>query len=43
MEWWFTSDQHFDHVNIMKYCNRPWTDVELEQRGAWGRHGRGVR
>ena len=28
MEWWFTADQHFDHKNIMKYCNRPWYDVE---------------
>lgn len=28
MEWWFTADQHFDHANIMEYCNRPWDDVE---------------
>jgi calcineurin-like phosphoesterase family protein len=28
MEWWFTADQHFDHVRIMKYCERPWDDVE---------------
>jgi len=26
--WWFTADQHFDHTNIMKHCNRPFSSVE---------------
>ena len=25
---WFTSDQHFNHANVMNFCNRPWDDVK---------------
>ena len=25
---WFTSDIHFSHGNIIKYCSRPYSDVE---------------
>ena len=23
---WFTSDLHFGHRNVLKFCNRPWND-----------------
>ena len=25
---WFTSDQHYSHSNVMRFCNRPWDDVK---------------
>lgn len=28
MEYWFTSDLHFDHANIIEYSKRPFTNVE---------------
>jgi calcineurin-like phosphoesterase family protein len=30
---WFTSDLHFGHLNIIRYCDRPWPDVDAMNRG----------
>jgi len=35
---WFTADLHFGHANIIRYCNRPFTDVanmDDELIGRW--------
>lgn len=32
MKTWFTSDQHLDHKNILRYCGRPFKDVREMNR-----------
>jgi calcineurin-like phosphoesterase family protein len=29
---WFTSDLHFGHANIIRYCHRPYADVDAMDR-----------
>lgn len=26
--YWFSSDHHFDHSNVIKFCKRPFKDVD---------------
>jgi len=40
MTTWFTSDHHFGHANIIKYCNRPFAhthEMNLAMEAAWNR------
>lgn len=30
--YWFTADWHLDHENIIKFCNRPFDDVQIMNR-----------
>lgn len=30
---WFTSDLHFGHENVIKFCERPWDSVEAMNEG----------
>lgn len=30
---WFTSDTHYGHANVMRFCNRPWSDINMMNKG----------
>jgi calcineurin-like phosphoesterase family protein len=41
MKTWITSDHHFGHANIIKYCNRPFKDItemDNELCSIWNSH-----
>lgn len=43
MTTWFTSDQHFGHANIIKFCNRPYDSVEEMDEDLIARHNAVVK
>ncbi len=40
---WFTADFHLDHSNILRYCNRPFPNVEEMNQGILGQINRWVK
>lgn len=42
MRLFFTSDEHYEHHNIIKFCNRPFTDVDDMREGLIARHNEKV-
>ena len=36
--WFFTADEHYGHANIIKYCKRPFEDVETMDEELIRRH-----
>lgn len=35
---WFTSDQHYNHANVIKYCSRPYCDVSAMNEALISNH-----
>lgn len=40
---WFTSDEHYDHYRILKYCDRPFSSLEEMQEFFIKRHNSVVK
>jgi len=40
---WFTSDEHYDHSNIIEYCKRPFSDVNDMREALIRRHNQVVK
>lgn len=40
---WFSSDYHFSHYNIIKYCNRPFKEIEEMNNIIISRHNKLVK
>ena len=43
MQTWFTSDEHYGHRNIIKFCNRPFDDLDEMTDGLISRHNEVVQ
>jgi len=42
MKYFFTADEHYGHTNIIKYCNRPFSDVKEMDNQIIERHNKVV-
>jgi len=43
MNYWFTSDYHLGHANIIKYCNRPFKNLEHMNTEIIRRHNERIK
>ena len=43
MQKWHTGDHHFEHANIIKYCNRPYRDIDHMDDDMIRRHNERVK